>query len=359
MADNLLQELKRAGGPRVRGSQVTIYWQGERTVSLVSDLDGWEERPRRLRRLPARMVPDGEPPLWSLTVSLPRDAYFEYFYRDPVTQERLMDPFNARTVSNGFGARNNFFYMPGAAPTPLAARRSGIPHGRVTRHLVPTGWLADDGQREVHLYAPPVKGRVPLLLVYDGTDYLKRGALANLMDNLIADGRVQPVALAMVQNGGRYRGVEYSCSDATLHWLDHYVLPLARRELNLIDVRRSPGAFGVLGASLSGTMSIYTGLRMPEVFGKVISQAGAFDAEGRDFAIVDLIRQGAAREQLRMWLGIGRLDFLFADNRRMRPILKKQGYDATWQEFSGGHNYTAWRDNLPPALEAMFPGEGG
>jgi len=42
------------------------------------------------------------------------------------------------------------------------------------------------------------------------------------------------------------------------------------------------------------------------------------------------------------------------DNRRMAALLKQKKYNVTYREFSGGHNYTAWRDDLPRGLEVMF-----
>lgn len=354
MEANLFQQLTSRGNPLIRGTQVTLYWQGERTVSLMSDLHGWED-PQKLRRLPARLAPPGAPPLWAISFSLPRDAYMEYYFHDPATGGRLLDPYNARTVSNGLGARNNFFHMPESIPTPLTRRRAGVPHGEVRRVMVPAGLLAEDGQREVHLYAPPVKERTPLLVVYDGTDYLQRGRLTNIVDNLIAEKRIRPLALAFLQNGGRYRSVEYAGSDAVINWIDMEVLPLARRELNLLGIRRNPGAYGVLGASFGGVMAVYTGLRMPETFGRVICQSGAFELDGRDLSAADLIRHGHAHERLKLWMDVGRFDSLLSDNRRMQPILKKNGYDVTYREFSAGHNYTAWSDEVWRALEALFP----
>jgi enterochelin esterase-like enzyme len=155
---------------------------------------------------------------------------------------------------------------------------------------VETKWLRDDYEREIFLYRPQVKEAVPLLAVYDGQDYLNRGRLAVIVDNLIAEGRMRPIAMAFLPNGGRWRDLEYSCSDGTLLWLDEVILPLAMEKLNLLDIKKQPGAYGVLGASLSATMSMYTGLRMPDVFGKVLSQAGAFTYPSRDFAVVDLAR---------------------------------------------------------------------
>jgi enterochelin esterase family protein len=194
---------------------------------------------------------------------------------------------------------------------------------------------------------------VPLLIVYDGADYLERGKLNIIVDNLIHEKRIQPIAMAFLQNGGDHRGVEYACSDATIMWLDNIVLPLARKRLNLLDTAGHRGAYGTLGASFGGLMSMFTGLRMPEIFGKVISQSGVFESEGRDFAAVDLVRARQARE-IKIWMDIGHFDWLLEDNRRLQPILQDNGYNVTYREFSGGHNYTCWQNEVGMALESMF-----
>jgi enterochelin esterase family protein len=92
---------------------------------------------------------------------------------------------------------------------------------------------------------------------------------------------------------------------------------------------------------------------MPEIFGKVISQSGVFESEGRDFAAVDLVRARRSHE-LRIWMDVGRFDWLLDDNRRLQPILQQNGYDVTYHEFNGGHNYTCWQNELGSALEKMF-----
>jgi enterochelin esterase family protein len=137
-------------------------------------------------------------------------------------------------------------------------------------------------------------------------------------------------------------------------WLDQIILPLANEKLNLLNIKETPGVFGVLGASLGGTMAMYTGLRMPEIFGKVICQSGAYMIESRDFAVVDLAKHGQARE-IKIWMDIGQLDILLEDNRQMCALLNEKKYSVTCREFSAGHNFTAWRDDLWHGLEAMFP----
>ena len=101
-------------------------------------------------------------------------------------------------------------------------------------------------------------------------------------------------------------------------------------------------------------MAFYTGLRMPEIFGIVLCQSAVFSIDGRDSAAVDLVRFGQGRD-LEFWMDVGTLEELLEDNRRMIALLDKRQYNVTYREFSGGHNYTAWRDDIWRGLEVMFP----
>jgi enterochelin esterase-like enzyme len=339
----LRKRLRSEGNPLVDGETVTFIWEGSSAPHLTDDLHGWQEHPQRLKRL--------GPGLWACSFQLGLDAYLEYSYYDPKTKTHLRDPFNPRRVSNGLGGANHFLYMPRAAPSPLTGRAAGVRPGTITQHKVSVEGLDERGRRIVYLYRPPVSGPSPLLLVYDGTDYLRRGRIHVIVDNLIAQKRIRPIAMALLGNrrpAGRF--MEYACSDGTLAWLKQDVLPLAQRELDPTDER---GASGVLGASLGGLMAIYTGLRMPDTFGRIISQSGVFALEGLDCSVVDLIRY-APRPAVRIWMDVGRMESLLEDNRRMQPILRGKGYEVAYRETGGAHNYTSWRNSLGEALEAMF-----
>lgn len=354
VSQSILQRALQVGNPVIHGERAVFIWQGETAPHLIGDFDHWGGKPRRFKRISPRLLPDSTQPFWYAALTFPRDAYIEYAFRDPASQKNFPDPLNRKTVSNGMGGRNNFFYMPETMPAPYSFRRAEVTPGSLTSHRVEAQWLREDSEREIYFYRPPLKQPVPLLVVYDGQDYLQRAKLTVIVDNLIAEGRIQPLAMAFLPNGGRWRTVEYACSDGTLLWLEQTVLPLAREKLNLLDVKKQPGAFGVLGASLGGTMAMFTGLRLPQVFGKVLCQSGAFNVEGRDFAAVDLIRHGQARG-LKVWMDVGRLDVLLEDNRTLYTLLQEKGYNVTYREFTAGHNYTAWRDDVWRGLEALFP----
>jgi len=341
----LIEKTKEQGNPLIEGNQVTFVWQGKTAPRLIDDFHLWEDHPQKMTLI--------EKGLWAYSMELPTTTYLEYSFYEPRTKNRIEDLLNKNTVYNGLGHFNHFFYMPGHSPVEFTEQKKNVPYGKLTHHQVATCMLADDGQREVYFYRPPVKEPVPLLIVYDGTDYLERANLNVVVDNLIHQKRIQPIAMAFLQNGGDRRGVEYACSDATIMWLDNIILPMARKRLNLLDITKNPGAYGVLGASFGGLMSMYTGLRMPDIFGKVISQSGVFESEGRDFAAVDLIRAKQSCD-IKIWMDVGRFDWLLEDNRRLQPILHENGYNVTYREFNGGHNYTCWRDEVWMALENLF-----
>ncbi|RJP47151.1 MAG: esterase family protein [Anaerolineaceae bacterium] len=368
MKKNLLARIRTEGHPLIDGNRVTFIWEGDSPPHLVDDLHDWEENPQKLRRV--------SPGLFASSFDLARDAYLEYAFYYPETKTRVPDPLNPRRIWNGVGNYNHFFYMPEASPSPWTIRQRDIPRGTFSLHTVETWMMNFPGKRRVRLYHPPTDERVPLLTVYDGPDYFNRGRLPIIVDNLIAAKRIRPIAMAFLPNGGPRRGVEYACSDATLAWIEHDVLPLASRELNLIDIKKEPGAFGVLGASFGGLMSVYTGLRLPEIFGRVLSQSPVFETEGRDFVAVDLIRHAhlqnevvrngipqstslagfhpAPQQYPKIYIDVGTMDFLLEDNRRMLPLLRERGFDLTYHEYVGAHNYTSWRDHIHLGLEKMF-----
>jgi enterochelin esterase-like enzyme len=50
----------------------------------------------------------------------------------------------------------------------------------------------------------------------------------------------------------------------------------------------------------------------------------------------------------------GRMDFLLDGNRKMHAILRERGYEVTYVENGGAHNFTTWRDSVSRGLETLF-----
>jgi enterochelin esterase family protein len=345
---DLLRRAQEEGNPLIEGSRITFVWQGESAPELISDLGGWECKPRPFLRYGRDS--------WIMQMALDNDAYLEYAFLDPVTKERLPDPLNRRRVYNGLGKFNHYFYMPGAEPTPYAKTGKEGLRGKLTRHLVDgSKAFTIHKQRRVYLYDPPAETAVPLLVVYDGLDYARRGKLAQIVDNLIADRLIEPIAIAFVQNGGKQgRMVEYACSEATVWFVEQLIYPYAAGKLNLIDHQKQPGAHGIMGASMGGLMAMFTALRKPELFGRALGPGGAYAPPAGDSLVMDLVRWLPPPE-VKLWLDCGRMDPLLSGNRRLAILLKQRGYKVGYRENGGGHNYTTWRNACAEGLKFIFP----
>ena len=344
--DLVAERARMQGTPLMDSDIATFVWLGERPPLLRGDFTGWGEGD------PAALA-KASSGVWTYRLALPPDAYIEYAFFDG--DQRLLDPLNPRRISNGVGGYNNYFYMRQAQPTKLVRLGRGVRQGRVTKHVLYAPHLIGGGKRTVHLYQPPVKEATPLVVVWDGQDYLRRARLNVMVDHLIALGRMRPVALAMVEHGGAARMIEYACSEATLLFLLELVLPLAKQQLSLIDVAESPGAYGVLGASMGGLMALYTAARLPHIFGHALSQSGAFSFNGYDSVLLDLFSFG--REfPVKVWMDVGIYDYqrIVASNRRLRDMLVERGVALEYREYNAGHNYPAWRDDMWRGLEYLY-----
>jgi enterochelin esterase family protein len=290
--------------------------------------------------------------VWVLELEFPADAYVEYIFID-ADQERIFDPFNPHKTPNGMGKTNQYFYMKAGKPTPWISAHRETPKGLVSRAVLDGGQLLAGGKRSVHFYQPATDEPSPLLLVWDGGDYYRRAKLVTMLDEMIAARRIRPVALAMPENGGQARIMEYACSETTLWFVLASLLPEAQRRLHLLDIDETPGAFGVLGASMGGLMALYTGLRLPHIFGNVLAQSGAYELDGYEFMTSYMIEHGP-KPEIKIWMDVGQLEGLLDCNRAMRAKLAEHGYLVDYHEYPAGHNYPAWRNELPGGLESLF-----
>ena len=344
MRPNLLQQARRDGTPVIEDGRAIFIWQGEEPVRVIGDFNHWsvEDETEMI------LVGDG---VWVQEIELPQDAYVEYVFM--ADSEQVPDPLNRQHVSNGLGKQNNFFYMPGATPASELAGISGRLAGKLEHFDVPTHGNVSGRTRRVTLYAPPVDEPVALLVAYDGQDYLKSARLAWIIEAMLEQGRIPPLAIAFVENGGWARTLEYACAEAPLEFLCDQVLSTAYEHLNLLDIDANPGAFGVVGASMSGLAALYTGLRLQQIFGRVLAQSGAYTLEGYEYVVWELVKHGDP-SLLKVWLDAGSMEHLVDCNRQMAALLAERGYATQYHEYSGGHNYTVWRNDLPSGIEYLF-----
>lgn len=341
----ILEKLRSSGNPIITKDRARIYWSGEKPPVLRGDHTSWEDRDSiQLNRVAER--------LWVHEAVLPADSYIEYaFFRG---EKRIRDPFNPRRTPNGLGNTNHYFNMPEYQPSPWHLEVDQTPKGTIFEHRLPTDEFLAGIERTVYFYQPPVDQPAPLVVVYDGREYLERARLPTMIDNLIAAGKIRPLALAMISNSKRYRVMEYACADTTIWHLLQVLLPFARQKLCLVDIKEHPGAYGILGASFGGLMALYTLLRTPNIFGHGLCQAGGYEVEGFKFPVWDILSNIRGTDA-RIWMDCGRFDWLISANRRMAAALGQMGAKFRFHEYNAGHNFPAWRDCLPLGLEFLYP----
>jgi enterochelin esterase-like enzyme len=51
---------------------------------------------------------------------------------------------------------------------------------------------------------------------------------------------------------------------------------------------------------------------------------------------------------------VGRFDSLLKDNRELRDVLMVKGYQLTYREFDGGHDYFYWHGSLENGLISLL-----
>jgi enterochelin esterase-like enzyme len=106
---------------------------------------------------------------------------------------------------------------------------------------------------------------------------------------------------------------------------------------------------------MGGLMALYTGMRVPQIFGRVLSQSGAFLFElANTPSVLRRLVRCEERKPLRIWMDVGLYEFLVESNRDMLALLQEKGYDVTYREYSAAHNYTAWRNDVWRGLEFLF-----
>ncbi|WP_420150646.1 alpha/beta hydrolase-fold protein [Spirosoma sp.] len=139
--------------------------------------------------------------LWTLTVGpVKPDIYVYKFIVDGVT---VPDPNNTLTGFNDQPGYSNLV-VHGDGPAYYDARP--VPHGAVARHVYHSNVL--NGEREIYVYTPPgysPKKKYPVLYLVGGSGELASGWSLDgrtnfIADNLLAEGKMVPMIIAMPNN---------------------------------------------------------------------------------------------------------------------------------------------------------------
>jgi enterochelin esterase family protein len=260
-------------------------------------------------------------------------------------------------------AKNRFTALvdvPGPEPALYDVR--DVPHGAVHLHWYHSAITG--GSRRMHVYTPPgyeteAARRYPVLYLLHGAGdddagWVRSGRLNFILDNLLAQGRVRPMVVAMPD--GHVFGTNWKEDRSTkvrafaADFFEH-IMPAADG-LYRIDGRREQRAMA--GLSMGGGQAIATGLTRPGMFGAY----GLFSS-GLWPEVTPLLE--AALAELRaqppglLWIGIGRRDFLYGHCTGLRRMLETAGIPFTYYEDDTVHSWRTWRDYLARFAPLLFP----
>jgi enterochelin esterase family protein len=211
-------------------------------------------------------------------------------------------------------------------------------------------------------------------VLFDGEDYLHTIGLAPMLDNLLMDGRIPPTVVMLVGTPGpgtRWR--ELRPERPIVEALRTELMPWVRQRYR---VRDDPASTIVGGCSRGALAAAWVALSDPDTFGQALCQSGAFwwapDGERLEVERFDpyhepnwIAREIARRPRVpvRFHLLAGTYENrdsdqgqILAHTRHLRDVLLAKGYQATFRECSGGHDFLSWHAALPEALIALFAG---
>ncbi len=295
---------------------------------------------------------------WTLELDLPTDARIEYrieVERDGHWDSSL-DPLNPRTATNPFG-HNSVLVGPEYSQAAWVDRSAANP-GTLAELRVASERLG--GRRSVRLYRPhgvPDEEALPLVFVFDGSDYLNHAQINRCFDILIEDGTVPPFRAAL--SDPRRRHLEYTASDDHAACMLEEVLPYVERRVEV-------STLASMGASLGAVAAWKMMTTRPDAFAGAVLMSGTFarsphpELDQRMLSDIESFVDGALEHPVPPDLSIhqscGRYESLIDWNRDVAAVLSRDRRRFRFTETWTGHDWGAWRDQLAPGLSLVLAG---
>ena len=292
----------------------------------------------------------GEDGTWTLTVGpLNPDMYAYHFNVDGM---QITDPSNTYAAFTAMPPYSQLV-VHGDAPAYYDAKN--VPHGNVTRHVYHSE--VTEGQREMYVYTPPgydPTNSYPVLYLTGGSgelpsNWIYDGRVNFIMDNLLAEGKAEPMIIAIPNNQVIHRNHPQHADltfDIFEKELRAHVIPLVDNNYN---TKQSPQGRAISGLSMGGRHSMFIGFRSLDLFANFgILSAGDSDAETtldeflNDPDVnekVDYLFLGQGTEEAKGFFG-GRVQAL------RDALVSHQIQHEYYVGGHGGHDWSTWRHLL-------------
>ena len=310
--------------------------------------------------------------VWSFTSQALSPELYSYSF--------IIDGFSTTDPSNPFLIRDvasitNIFIVGGGHAD--LYKVNNIPHGSVTRRWYESPGLGMD--RRMTIYTPPgyetSSDKYPVLYLLHGAGgdeeaWISLGRTAQIMDNLIAQGKSKPMIVVMpngnvIQDAAPGEGHEG-------FYKPQFMVPKTMDgtyEANFMDiikfvesnyrVKADKADRAVAGLSMGGFHSFHISRYYPNTFDYIGLFSAAImpreDATSKVYVDID----GTLKKQMEngyklYWIAIGKTDFLYQSNADLRKQMDAMGMKYSYTETEGGHIWRNWRIYLSDFVPLLF-----
>ena len=316
--------------------------------------------------------------LFSLTVGpLLPELYGYTFSVDGVNS---IDPNNVQVRRDG--ARYQSFVIVPGPESDLYFHKHDVPHGNVGKVWYPSGVLGFS--RRMYVYTPAgyegSTDRYPVFYLLHGAGgdedaWTNMGRTAQIMDNLIAQGKARPMIVVMTNGNANQAGAQNEVPPLPASGeqgmaayqrlagrfeahLVKDVVPYIEKNYRVLTGRdnraiaglsmggahtqtitnNNPGMFGYIGVYSMGIMNMG-------------QQADAAKAEQERLAKLEVLKNSGYKLY---WIACGKDDFVYNGVITLRETLDKIGFKYVYCESTGGHTWANWRIYLSEFAPMLF-----
>jgi enterochelin esterase family protein len=201
----------------------------------------------------------------------------------------------------------------------------------------------------------------------DEEAWIATGRIAEIMDNLIAAGLVEPMLVVMTNGctkhvaapgyseeglfkpymSGSMDGSFETMFPSIVEWVDDNYRTQARKSSRAIA-----------GLSMGGFHAMQISKEYPKMFDYVgLFSAAIFHGDSGVDVYDNLEKKLAlqfSENPAMYWIGIGSDDFLYEENVQYRKMLDDNGYKYVYVESEGGHTWRNWRLYISEFVQQIF-----
>lgn len=310
--------------------------------------------------------------VWSYTSEVLKPELYGYSFI--VDDLKMGDPSNPFLIRDVASVTNTIII--GGEQADLY-KVNDIPHGTVSHRWYDSPTLNMD--RRITIYTPPgyenSDDEYPVLYLLHGAGgdemaWIQLGRTAQIMDNLIAQGKAKPMIVVMpngnvIQDAapgegsdGFYKPIFMvpKTMDGTYEQSFKDIIAFVEKNYK---VKADKSNRAITGLSMGGFHTMHISRYYPDTFDYIGLMSAAImpreDATGKIYSDID----GTLKTQMDngyklYWIAIGKTDFLYKANEDYRKKLDDMGMKYDYVESEGGHIWRNWRVYLSQFVPQLF-----